>query len=53
MAGLRVPILNMLGISLLDTGNTERAQELLERSLALEPEQPEVMKLLEKIKSGP
>jgi Tfp pilus assembly protein PilF len=42
----------MLGISLLDTGNTDRAQELFERSLALDPEQPEVKQLLEKVKSG-
>jgi Flp pilus assembly protein TadD len=46
------PVLNMLGISLLDLGDTERAQEMLERSLDLDPEQPRVKELLEKIKSG-
>jgi Flp pilus assembly protein TadD len=45
-------LLNILAVSLYHTGNTARAQELLERSLSQDPEQPDVEELFEKLKSG-
>jgi hypothetical protein len=48
---LNTELLNSLAISQMELGNQERARELLEQSLSLEPDQREARKLLEKLKS--
>lgn len=45
-------LLNFLAVSQVETGNLPRAQEVLERSLALDPEQPEIKELMEKVKAS-
>jgi GWxTD domain-containing protein len=45
-------LLNVLASSHHELGNDTRAKEILERSLALDPEQPPVKELLEKLKAG-
>jgi thioredoxin-like negative regulator of GroEL len=45
-------LLNSLAVSLYHLGNPRRARELLERSLSLNPAQPAIKELLDKIKSG-
>ena len=44
-------LLNFLAISQFQQGNRERARELLEQSLSLQPDQPDVKELLDKLKS--
>lgn len=43
--------LSFLAVSHYQLGHRERARELLERSLSLQPDQPQVKELLEKLKS--
>jgi hypothetical protein len=45
-------LINFLAISKYHLGDPDRALELLERSLALQPNQPEVEELKEKLKTG-
>jgi GWxTD domain-containing protein len=44
-------LLNVLALSEYELGNSKRARELLEQSLALLPDQPQVKELLKKLKS--
>ncbi|MFQ5792631.1 MAG: tetratricopeptide repeat protein, partial [Acidobacteriota bacterium] len=44
-------LLNFLAISHYQLGNVSRAREVLERSLAIEPDQPPVKELLEKLQA--
>jgi len=45
-------LLNVLALAHHELGNDARAKEILERSLSLNPEQPPVKDLLEKLKAG-
>ncbi|HXV62209.1 MAG TPA: tetratricopeptide repeat protein, partial [Vicinamibacteria bacterium] len=45
-------LLNMLAMAHDELGNRARALEILERSLSLDPEQPSMRDLLEKLKAG-
>jgi GWxTD domain-containing protein len=45
-------LLNVLAQAYLETGNDDRAREMLERSLSLNPDQVPVKELLEKLKRG-
>ena len=44
-------LLNLLAVSQYETGDLDRARELLERSLSLNPDQPPAKKLLNTISS--
>ncbi len=46
-------LLNVLAIAQHELGNDTRAVEVLERSLSLNPDQPPVKDLLERLKAGP
>jgi tetratricopeptide (TPR) repeat protein len=45
-------LLNALAVSYTQLGNSEKAIQYFERSLELDPEQPSVKELMEKLKSG-
>lgn len=51
-SGEIVEILNLLGYSYFKTNDTKEALKFLERSLKLEPNQPNIKKIIEKIKEG-